>query len=506
MTTESRNSEVRAGREGRLAPWMALGAAGGLLMVANGRDTLPVAAWLAPVFLLRFVRTGGRRALGLAWLMLIASWAFQFRGMVPAPQPLLATIWVAYGTAMTLPYLADRAMAPRLPAFASTLVFPCAAAGLDYLVSLLPYGSWASPAYSQAGNLPLMQIVSVTGIYGITFLLAWAAPVANLLWEHRGRLKPVRSAGTAWGLVLGGVLLWGSARLLEPVSEATVRVASLTAPDLVPSPSQKVIRKAMAGPLTPEECAEVRQWSEAVEANLLGRARKAAQAGARIVFWAEANSFALAQDEPAFLEKAAQTARQAGIYLGMGHAVIHPGEPHPLENAFILLGPTGKVLWTFLKAHPVPGGEAAISRRGDGRLPFAATPYGRLTTVICFDADSVQLLQQVGRGGADLLLIPANDWPAIAVRHAEMARFRGIEEGANTVRQVSGGLAQVTDTCGRILARASNVSDTAGKDLVAEVPIHGVRTLYGRFGDVFSWLALAGLGVLAVVALRRRSG
>jgi apolipoprotein N-acyltransferase len=44
----------------------------------------------------------------------------------------------------------------------------------------------------------------------------------------------------------------------------------------------------------------------------------------------------------------------------------------------------------------------------------------------------------------------------------------------------------------------------ADRVLVAEVPTRGVRTIYSRTGDVFSWLALFGLAVLAVAAIRRR--
>jgi len=59
-------------------------AAGVLLLFANGRHTVAAAAWLAPVFLLRFVRSH-RASLGLsvAWLVLAGTWAFQFRGMAP---------------------------------------------------------------------------------------------------------------------------------------------------------------------------------------------------------------------------------------------------------------------------------------------------------------------------------------------------------------------------------------------------------------------------------------
>src|SRR5512146_776297 len=65
-----------------------------LLPFANGRNTVAFAAWLAPVFLLRFLRSGGWWRLPAVYGVLTAAWAFQFRGMVPAPQPVLAVIWL----------------------------------------------------------------------------------------------------------------------------------------------------------------------------------------------------------------------------------------------------------------------------------------------------------------------------------------------------------------------------------------------------------------------------
>ena len=128
------------------------------------------------------------------------------------------------------------------------------------------------------------------------------------------------------------------------------------------------------------------------------------------------------------------------------------------------------------------------------------TPYGRLSSVICFDADSVQLLHQAGRGRADLVLIPSNDWRAIDPWHTQMAVFRGIEQGFNTVRHVSGGLSVATDYQGRIRGLMDHYQTPSERQLVAEVPTKGVQTIYSRVGDLFSWLALAGLAGLALAA------
>jgi apolipoprotein N-acyltransferase len=73
-----------------------------------------------------------------------------------------------------------------------------------------------------------------------------------------------------------------------------------------------------------------------------------------------------------------------------------------------------------------------------------------VTSVICFDADSVQLLQQAGDGAADLVLIPSNDWREIDPRHTQMAVFRAVEQGFNMVRHVSNGFSAAVDYQGRV--------------------------------------------------------
>jgi apolipoprotein N-acyltransferase len=484
--------------------WLWLPVAAFFLLFANGRNTVAAAAWLAPVFLLRFVRAGRLWRVLAAYFVMTAAWAFQFRGMVPAPQPFLATIWFSYGLCAMLPFAVDRLLTPRLTGFAGTLVFPCAAMGFDYLLSLLPYGSWGSPAYAQYGNLPLMQLAAVTGIYGITFLVAWFAAVVNWAWENGFAWQRIRRGVLAYAAVLLVVLFFGSARLMFPPPGPTVRIASLTEPDIKTYPNQDVARRAATGQLTPQEIEDMRQRSWLISDDLLRRAAREADAGAKIVFWGEGNSFVLPQDEPALMARASELAREKRIYLGLGNVVWHYGQAKPLENSFVMFTPDGSQAWKFLKAHPVPGGEAGISLRGDGQLRFIDSPFGRISSVICFDADSVQLLHQAGRGGADLVLVPSNDWRAIDPWHTQMAVFRAVEQGFNMVRHVSHGLSLATDYQGRVRGAMDHYQTAGDRVLIAEVPTRGVRTIYSRVGDLFSWLALAGLVGLAVAAIKPR--
>jgi apolipoprotein N-acyltransferase len=141
------------------ASWIWLATAALLLLFANGADTIPIVAWLAPVFLLRFVRSQNLRVgVPIAYVLLLAAFAFQFRGMVPLPGIAYYIFLIVWGLPPVAPYIIDRLLAHRLNGFMSSLVFPTAWAVTEYALSKGPYATWGSAAYSQYGNLPLAWI------------------------------------------------------------------------------------------------------------------------------------------------------------------------------------------------------------------------------------------------------------------------------------------------------------------------------------------------------------
>ncbi len=488
--------------------WRWLAAAAALLLFANGRSALGLAAWLAPVFLVRFLRTRpARSGVPAAYAALSAAWLFQFRGMVPLPPLGLAALALGFGVVGLVPLLIDRLVAARVTGFASTLALPSAWAAIDFLVARWsPYGSWGSAAYSQSERLALLQVLSVTGLYGVTFLLGWFAAVANWVWERRCGWPAARRGAIVFAVVLAAVVLGGEARLrFFPPSAPTVRVASLSAPELELFPSADAARRIRSGEeLSGAYTAAVQDLARAIADDLLQRSEREARAGAKVVFWAETSGFVFKEDEPALLARGRDLARSEAIYLGMAYGAWRRGALRPLENTLVLIDPHGEVAWRLLKAIPVPGPEAAISAPGDGKLKVAATPYGRLSGAICFDMDFPDLLAQAGDLGVDMLIVPSGDWREIDPFHTEMARYRAIEQGFNVVRQVNRGLSIAADYQGRVLAAMDHFA-TKDRDLVAQVPTRGAHTLYSRVGDAFAWACVAGTLGLIVLAARRRS-
>jgi apolipoprotein N-acyltransferase len=174
-----------------------------------------------------------------------------------------------------------------------------------------------------------------------------------------------------------------------------------------------------------------------------------------------------------------------------------------MENRAILLDPSGTTVWDYHKAHPTPGENMMIAA-GPPVVPVVSTPYGRLATVICYDADFPELVRQAGLAGADILLVPSKDWQSVSAQHARMAIFRAIEDGLWVVRPVHSGISGVVDPYGRMLAQTDSFS--GGEPTATAVIVsRSTSTLYVRFGDWFAYLCIAGLAVLAALALFRRS-
>jgi apolipoprotein N-acyltransferase len=498
--------------------WLAFAAA--FFLLNGGRWAVPLAAWLAPLFLLRFVRTQ-RPFLGLliAWIVRFAVGAVVVRGIILIPGLGYYVVVLLVTLLTMLPYVADRLLAFRIQGFASTLVFPVAFTTIEYLGSFGPNGTITSIAYTQYGNLPLMQLVSITGIWGITFLLTWFTAVVNWVWERGFAFPKVRGGVLLYAAVLTLVLLGGGARLaLLPSSATLARIAGISASQsavaaLKAQLPQNTLSSLFSGKATEADRAAVRSAFTALDDDLLNRSQQEARAGAKIVVWPETSptgASILQEDEPDMIKRASALAQQEGIYMDMGLAVFlsNPAGGPPIRDEAVLLDPTGKVVWTYEKSHLVPFGEQGLVVRGDGKVPLVDSPYGRLSNVICFDLDFPATIRHVGLSRADILLAPSDDWREVDPLHTQIATFRAIENGFSLVREASKGLSIAVDYEGRVLA-SSDYFTTDQQVMVAYVPTHGIHTIYAAIGDLFAWLCIVSLVALIVLAIsqnpRRRS-
>jgi apolipoprotein N-acyltransferase len=471
-----------------------------LLPFANLQTLVPVVAWVAPVLLLRFTRTQ-RLRVSLPALVLVLSLTSLVAlrgGFFPVGGGLGYALLVAgIGVAGAAPYVVDRWVGPRLPTVARTLVFPTATTAIEFLATVgNPFGTAGSTAYSQYASLPLVQLVSLTGIWGVTFLVCWFASVVNEVWESGLRGSSSRRAALLFVAVLGLALGFGGFRLaFLPPTAATVRVAAL-APDR--ELSDLAYGSAAGEARTTQERAVVRDSQlQPVLDDLFRRSTEEARAGAKIISWSEASALVLQEDQPGVVARAAELARQEQVYLQISMIVLltHPDRQRGFvnENHAVLLDPTGAVAWDYQKAMPTPGDGHAP---GPGILPTLDTPYGRLSTAICQDDFFPGLLRQAGRADVDILLLPSSDWASVSAWHAQQAPFRAVENGVALVRATRQGTSLATDGQGRLLGHKPDYFVADDQTLVTSVPTRGHDPAYAITGDALAYLSVGALLLL----------
>lgn len=479
-----------------------------LLLAVHSNWHLAAAAWLFPVFLLRYARLRPARhgllrvgyALGLAQLAWLIS-----TGMVFVPS--VVAVFAVLAVVQTLPFAADRLVAARAGSVCSTLVFPVVLVCGEYLFTrLADFGDYGALGFTQHGFLPLVQLASVTGVYGVSFVVAWTASVAHWAWQRGFRWREIRRGALVWAGVLALVLGAGGVRLVcfVPTTE-TVRVAGISAGRVAERATERALRTAGEELWRPRNLVRadprrVRAALAPVTDDLVAATDREARAGARIVVWPETQARVLADDRQRLLGRVAGIARKRQVYVNTAFALAIPRPPY-VRNVAALVTPQGKVAWTYDKTHPTP---MEPMTPGKGAVPVTGSPYGRLATVICYDADFPGLMRRAADQGTALIMVPANDWAGFESLHAQRAVFRSVEYGYAMVRQSVHGVATAVDHQGRIRGLADYF--TADRQtLVAEVPVQPrTETLYSRTGDLFALLCTGGTLLVAALGVRGR--
>lgn len=490
----------------------------GLLIFSNGMYIVPVAAWLAPVFMVRFLRTQ-RVFPGLVVGYLVSAVAFYFAWQAAFQDAgAMFTLYTGiFGLLVFLPYAVDRLIAPHLRGFGATLVLPAAWVTVEYVLHLiLPLGTFFSVAYTQSINLPLLQVMSITGLWGVTFLVVWFASVINYAWEGGFEIKRIGRGVAVYGTLLLAVTLLGGWRLaLAPSTAPTVQVSTLVTnvnKEVIPSDTSELHQRLMDGTLTEADRRELSQTMSEINDDLFNRTRVQARAGSKIVNWTEYNAHVFKAEETALLDRARQLAREEQIYLVFPLITIQTDpalRPEParlIENKSIMITPQGDIAYQYLKANLLIGWEDEHAIRGPGEILTVDTPYGRLASVICLDMDFPAFMRQAGQQDVDIVLSGAIDGTASTKGnplHSVMASYRTIESGFSLARGGYYAQTVAVDYQGHSLGKVDYYT-ASDRTLVAQLPSQGTPTLYRTLGDFFPQLCALGLIGFVITAVIRK--
>ena len=463
-----------------------------------------ITAWIAPALLLFYSRSSKWSGLlflflGLAFCSAVSKTAENVSGVFI----IYITTGLSYGFLYCLPYLIDKHVVKKGVKFYSTLIFPSAVVSVEYVLSQL-IGIWGNGAIAQFHNSNLIQISSVFGVFGISFLIAWFGSTLNWVVENGIKSKRLWTGLVIYGTVLSSVLLFGVIRQKSlPEAEDTVKVATIVGvtdiQQVYEDWEENII--GLSKNYAQEIPADIYSDSSDLEA-MINRTDKALSNGAKIVVWNEISLLLMPSQTGSLVEKVKDLCAKYQAFVLIAVLEKNAGDlPKPFNNISILVDPECQILWNYQKYYL--SHERLVTNTGSGPIPFADTEYGRIANTICADLDFSAYISQVGKESVDILLVPAFDWEEVTHYHAQMAAFAAIQYGVSIVRANGKGIAALYDTRGNIIAQ-SNTFKSDTKVNFAELPIIKATSIYSSIGDCFVYVWMVFLLIMIGLGFSKR--
>lgn len=421
------------------------------------------------------------------------------------------SVWTLGGT--TVGYVLYNAMlAPYLTAFARRPApyrpFLLAAAWTVYELAkssgFLGY-PWGLIAYPPNTIPLLIQIVDITGVWGLSFVMAFinaslAETVLATATPRTGaRRKALPIGSWAFAAVLvATVIVYGAVRLDLPIRAekhvSMVLVQQNTDPWEAGREMESVrtgMRLSREGIQAADEPVDLVVWSESS------------------LRWPYKDSRSLYEERP-LGDPFVPFVRSTGSHFLVGSPVIVGRQPIEAMNSALLLAPDASVVDYYGKQHPVPFAEAvpfwevpavrtfftevvglpAVWVMGSEytifEMPIGGGQTVRFGAPICFEDAFPGLCRTFIRRGAELLINLTNDaWSrqvSAETHHFVVARFRAVENRRTLVRGTNAGVTAVVDAHGRVLASLPLFVEAS---VPVEVPVYqeSIPTVYTRFGD-----------------------
>lgn len=490
---------------------------GALLALSFPKPGLSFLAWIAFVPLLLVIsRKGPRSAFKLGFVSGLAAYC----GILYWLNIVMTTYGKLHWTVSFCLFLLLAAYLALYPAVVAFVVrrgeeagisplfsFPVAWVAFEYIRAFLLTGfPWASLGYSQYRTLPLIQIADITGVYGLSFLIALANVVIYRI--IRGVVKKGDGAYPAVSAVLLLLFLlmtlgYGFHRLRTPEKGETLKV-SLTQGNI------------------PQDIKWDPAFQEQTVAIYEKLSRQACAGGSDLVVWPESAAPFYFQDDVRYAARIKSLAAELKTCMVVGSpAFENDRERIRYLNSAFLLAPDGEVLGRSDKTHLVPFGEYVPLARflpfvnkmvagiGDFSPGSAITPLdtgkGKIGVLICFEGIFPELSRAYVREGSRLLVNITNDaWfgrSSAPYQHLSMAVFRAVENRVPLVRAANTGITSIIDSRGHIRRMTPLFTETY---LAGEVKLGEGGSFYTRFGDLFALICLAAAAVIVVLSLRKR--
>jgi apolipoprotein N-acyltransferase len=388
----------------------------------------------------------------------------------------------------------------RVPAL---FVAPVLWVSLEYLRTYALTGfPWALIGYSQYKFISLIQISDMTGVYGVSFLVAalnGAFFDVAVSWPKRTGQMPLFGR---WPMTVGiGVLallllasvIYGMGKLKNEFNTAQFVKASVVQGNI----------------------AQGIKWDSRFRSEVIETYKRltltASSADPDIIIWPESAMPFTFGNNKALTGEIIEFQKSIGVHLLFGSNTVK--SVNRMSNSAVLLSPEGNVMSVYDKIHLVPYGEYVPLRSvlpfvnkltagiGDfipGKEPSVMeTPFAKIGNLICFEIIFPGLVRKFADRGANMLITITNDaWfgrTSAPYQHFSMAVFRAVENRVPIARAANTGISGFIDSKGRIINQSDIFNETV---LTEKLSLGNKKSFYTMYGDVFAWFCIVSAVIL----------
>lgn len=404
--------------------------------------------------------------------------------------------------------------------------------GLEMILARLFSGfPWDVLGVSQYQLLPLIQIASFTGVYGVSFLVVWVSLAllsGAVMLIKRPTLRSIWIGEIALPLLIAVLVVSFGFRQL-----GNGRVSSGLASD-----KPRSLKVTFVQPSIPQTVMWDQEKSTERFQDLLQLSEQALTNQTDLLLWPESAVPRPLRYFDEMFGPITSLARDHHVWMIVGSDDLEqrPGTSKPEDREFynssFLISPEGKLVGGYRKRGLVIFGEYIPMEHwlpifkyftpsegsftpGAHPVPFELPNHKTKTSVlICFEDVFPHLAREYPEEDTDFLVnITNNGWfgeSAAQWQHACSALFRAVENGLPLVRCSNNGLTCWVDERGRLRQIFHDKDGTVYGPgfMTAEIPLLAAgekrpRTFYNQYGDWFGWtcVGITG-GMLGVRVLR----
>lgn len=478
--------------------WLLLGLI--LMLLSYGIFNTWICAWIFAIPLIRYINVRFKWSSLIFMLfgaLVVAN--LTFWGLVKDGFNIMNQVFCCFnGIRMWLPFfvyfLCRKAKANKLVSY---FAFPAAVATVEFFIDNPFVSVMTSLSISQFWNIGLMQLASVTGVVGVSFIVTLCSSIINYIWEMGLNRKTIISAISYIFVVITITSIGMSNVQRITTSDQTVRVAT----------SEDNINFLMENVdiLNKYEGTAVEKVVNASLDIIDARAKNAVYNGSSLLIFPE-DAFVCTEDKAKyFINGVKEIAKENNINilfpllrlpyveveeskdvletLGLISASIETSGKKK-TNTLNFIDRNGELLNTYIKNHLVPVVEEPFTVKGDGNTPIIEVDGIKYTYLICADYTSNKYAYN-GRD-ADIFLNPSYDWQAFQYFTSYGVQARAIECGFSVLRNPVNGNIILYDYYGRPL-HMSNAMNVHTGILYLDIPKQGRQTFYGKTGNWFAY-------------------